>query len=137
VRDRFEQLIGPAKQSVARIRTIVPGVGRIDGNQMPLAMLTNNPSPKILDANLQPPAASGTFLDEVGGIGHTETSSSDWPFRVPRVDYRLAASFVNYSDCAKHRNSPKLEIYIKCTVRRRIRNLRGVGRLDKSRTAPN
>jgi hypothetical protein len=75
VGDRFEQFIGAAEQGVAQLRTVAASIGGVGGNQMPLAVLANDPAAKILDANLQPAAARRTFLDEIGGIRHRGASS--------------------------------------------------------------
>ena len=61
--DRFEQFIGAAEQRVAQLRTVAAGIGGIGGDQMPLAVLADDPAAKILDGEF---AAGGHTWDIPG-----------------------------------------------------------------------
>jgi hypothetical protein len=70
VLERFEQLIGPAKQGVFRFPVVKPSIARIPGDKMPLAMLADHFSAEMLDTNLKAPTARRALLDEVGWVRH-------------------------------------------------------------------
>jgi hypothetical protein len=70
----LQQRIGPAEQGISPFRAITAGIAGIGGNQVSLTVLADNPSAEMLDADLKPPAARWTLLDEVGRVGHRKTS---------------------------------------------------------------
>jgi hypothetical protein len=71
---RFEQFIRPTKQRIVEIVAIATGIGWIGGQQVPLAMLTNDPTAEVFDTNLKTPAARWALLNEIRGVGHRGTS---------------------------------------------------------------
>ena len=63
-----EQFVGSSQKGIGRIPftgTITRGIA---GDKLPAAMLTDDFSAEVFDANLQPPTARGTLLKEVRAV---------------------------------------------------------------------
>ncbi len=95
--ERSQQGFRAAKQIALRGATgNTTGIAR---DKPPVAMIARHLSPKILDTNLQPPAASRTILDKIYGAGHGGISlhqNCHPANRSASIDYRkLGWSYVN------------------------------------------